>query len=614
MVSIRGRADVDRISQTPHSKRNWPQTSYALIERAAKTWPDRHALIFLPDPADIERHEALSFAQLAAAVRRAANLFASCGAQRNSVIAHALSNRPQTHFCRWGAEVANTGLGINPALPDDEIINLLVVSEALILVTEPDVWTRLMERIPEQCPKLAHVFLVGEGEAVGHPDLSVQQFDTALANQRGDRLSATPSKPSHDGSWFCTGGTTGPPKIARRTLAAETFNAMTSGLMLGDHLRPESVLLGGIPMFHVNACIATGLMAWAKGAQVLLAGPAGYADPNLIGNFWRLVERYRVSFCMASPYVYGRLLKQPIGGADISSMDFCVCGTALCPIALQQRFEAATGLRLLVGYGVTEASFTVTVNPTDGQRRDGSVGISLPWQNLRITELDADGEFLRECGAGELGWVLVSGDHIFEGYADTSQNHGIWVDCGDGQRWFNSGDLGHMDVDGYLWLMGRRQDLIIRDGRRIDPRSIEEPLSRHPMVMAAVAVGRPDAKARELPVAYVQLREGGQSDSEALMDFLRAEIDAPENMPVALRIVPALPLTPVGRIYRLSLVADEIRDVVSQVAESLAVPIDSVVVRANSAYGTVVTVEGAGNVQALKTALQPFAFHAVVHA
>ena len=612
MVAIRGKADVDRISQAPYSKRNWPQTSCELIEHAAKRWPERPALTFLPDPSDVERHDVFSYAQLLSAVRRASNLFTSCGATRNSVVVHALSNRPQTHFCRWGAEVAHTGLGINPALADDDIIELLSVADALILITEPEVWLRLMDRIPERCPTLGHVFLVGDGESVGHPDLSVQQFDTALANQPDDRFVATPSKPSHDGSWFCTGGTTGPPKIARRTLAAETFNAMATGLMLGDHLDADTVLLGGLPLFHVNACVASGLMAWARGAHVLLAGPGGYADPALIRNFWRVVARYRASFCMATPYVYARLLKQPIGSADIRSLDFCVCGTAPCPKALQQRFEAATGLRLLVGYGVTEASFTVTVNPPDGRRRDGSVGISLPWQQLRIAEIDDEGAYVRECAIGEVGWVLIGGDHLFEGYADESQDLGIWVDCGDGRRWFNSGDLGHMDAEGYLWLMGRREDLIVRDGRRIDPNSIEEPLSRHPMVTAAVAVGRPDATAGELPIAYVQLREGGQSDSEALMEFLRDEIDAPGNMPAALRIVPDLPLTPVGRIYRFGLVADEIRDVVSGIAESLAIPVDGITVRASAAYGKIVTVEGAGNPEALKKALRPFPFHAIV--
>ncbi len=614
MGAIRGRADVEEISEISYRKRNWPNTGYELLVRAARLWPEHSALVFLTNPAKPEENERFSYTEMLANVNRAANLFAACGAGRDTVVAHAMGNRPQAYFARWGAEAANIALGINPALDDDEVIGLLARSQTSILVTEAYVWHRLMDRVPDECPRLAYVFLVGESDALGHPDVSVQQFDTALANEDAGRMRAKPSRPGHDGSWFCTSGTTGPPKIARRTLAAATMNAVASAMMLGDHLHSGTTLLAGMPFFHVNTASTCGPMAWFAGAEVVLGGADGYQCPALRKNFWRIVERYKVNLCMATPPVYAQLLQVPVGGHDISTLEYCVTGAAPLPRALKERFESATGLKLLEGYGITEGSFTVTVNPPDGERRAGSVGIGVPWQKIRVVELDMNGHYVRDCRFGETGWILISGPQLLEGYTDDALNRGIFIDCGDGTQWFNTADFGKVDADGYYWLSGRREDLIIRDGRKIDPKLIEDPICRHPMVTNAVAVGRPDASAGELPVAYVQLREGGQSDSEALMDFLRSEIDMPENMPVAIRILKELPLTPVGRVHKLSLVADETRDVVHQIARELGVPVSNVDVRVSMAFGKVVTVEGASEIDALQEALRPLAFYSIVKA
>jgi fatty-acyl-CoA synthase len=136
----------------------------------------------------------------------------------------------------------------------------------------------------------------------------------------------------------------------------------------------------------------------------------------------------------------------------------------------------------------------------------------------------------------------------------------VFVDCGDGERWLNTGDLGRCDADGYFWLTGRRKELIIRGGHNIDPALIEEPLHRHPAVQIAAAVGRPDAHAGELPVAYVQLRKGVAVTEAELVDFLRSEVGERAALPKQVRIVDQMPLTPVGKIYKPALKKRETRD------------------------------------------------------
>jgi fatty-acyl-CoA synthase len=136
------------------------------------------------------------------------------------------------------------------------------------------------------------------------------------------------------------------------------------------------------------------------------------------------------------------------------------------------------------------------------------------------------------------------------------------MECGDGARWLNTGDLGRCDPDGYFWLTGRKKELIIRGGHNIDPAAIEEPLHRHPAVLIAAAVGRPDMHAGELPVAYVQLKPGATVTETELAEFLRHEINERAAFPKGIRIVDAMPLTGVGKIFKPALRRRETADAV----------------------------------------------------
>jgi fatty-acyl-CoA synthase len=312
---------------------------------------------------------------------------------------------------------------------------------------------------------------------------------------------------------FHTGGTIGTPKLVphrHRHQVASTFQINTVvGLEAGD------VCLVGLPLCHVNA-VFTALAAWMGGAEVLLAAAQGYRTPKVMNNFWPLVETYRVTMFSAVPIILSGQLNNPTAGHDLSSLKYAICGAA--PLAREPAnpFERRTGLVLLEGYGQTEGTAATTISPRFGDQRIGSVGCRLPYGGLRIVEVDeASGEWVRDCDTDETGVIAISGPNVFDGYKQPEHNAGHLVEPG----CFNTGDLGRLDGDGYLWFTGRSKDMIIRGGHNIDTQMIEEAYFTHEEVADVAAVGKPDARVGELPVAFIQLKTGHAIDIEAPLAF-----------------------------------------------------------------------------------------------
>jgi fatty-acyl-CoA synthase/long-chain acyl-CoA synthetase len=287
------------------------------------------------------------------------------------------------------------------------------------------------------------------------------------------------------------------------------------------------------------------------------------------------------------------------------------------PVELFRSFEAQTGLRILEGYGLTEGTCVSSLNPLDGESRIGSIGLRLPWQPMRAMILDAQGQFQRAAGVDEVGSICISGPNVFPGYLNPDHNQGNWFETvqadGSSRRWFNTGDLGRMDSEGYFWLTGRKKELIIRGGHNIDPKLIEEALAAHPAVAMCAAVGRPDAHAGELPVAYVQLQPGAQVSEEELLAFAGARIHEAAARPKAILIVDALPLTAVGKIFKPSLSLREIAAVVRAEAASAGLVLSQLVVEQDAKRGLLASYQIApaqtDAATAFRQALGRYAFH-----
>jgi fatty-acyl-CoA synthase len=253
------------------------------------------------------------------------------------------------------------------------------------------------------------------------------------------------------------------------------------------------------------------------------AGPLGYREPALFGHFWRIVEHYRIAAMSAVPTVYATLAQVPVD-AHIGSLRVAMVGASPLPAAVRDAFQAHTGVRLLEGYGLTEATCASARSFPDAPR-PGSAGQRLPYQRVRIVHIESDGQ------------------------------------------WLDTGDLARLDEDGFIYLTGRAKDLIIRGGHNIDPAIIEDALLAHPQVTAAAAVGRPDVHAGEVPVAYVTLAPEATVTGDQLRDFAADRVAERAAAPKAVTVLDPLPVTAVGKPYKLALRADATR---RAVADALA--------------------------------------------
>ena len=241
-------------------------------------------------------------------------------------------------------------------------------------------------------------------------------------------------------------------------------------------------------------------------------------------------------------------MQRPVN-ADISTVKNAFSGSAPMPLELFNRFTEATGMNIVEGYGLTEATCLVSCNPVDGEKKIGSVGVPFPYTDIRILRV-ADGAVM-ECPRDEVGEICVANPGVYGGhtYTETDKNKDLYHSIGN-TMYLRTGDLGRLDTDGYLWITGRAKDLIIRGGHNIDPAEIEEALLRHPAVAFAGAVGQPDAKSGELPCAFVELVGGASVTEDELLKHCKTHVHERAAHPKHLTILDELPKTAVGKVFK----------------------------------------------------------------
>ncbi|QGY03751.1 long-chain fatty acid--CoA ligase [Methylobacterium mesophilicum SR1.6/6] len=343
-----------------------------------------------------------------------------------------------------------------------------------------------------------------------------------------------------------TGGTTGTPKGAMLTHANLAGNvAQLAPLVREAGLRDgRERVLAVIPLFHVFAMTVAMNLALKIGAQIILV-PQFKIDQLLA-----TIARTRPTFFPAVPTLFGAINKAAeTATVDLGSIRLCISGGAPLPAEIAARFEALTGCRVSEGYGLTECSPVVCVNPFDARRRAGSVGLPLADTAIEIRDPRHPDRILPPGAKGE---VFVRGPQVMAGYwrrpAETAE---ILLDGA-----LKTGDIGYRDADGFLFLVDRIKDLILCGGYNVYPRQIEDALYEHEAVEEAVAIGIPDAYRGESPKAFVKLRAGHDTTPEALRVFLAARISKIE-LPREIEIRASLPKTAVGKLSKKELVAEE---------------------------------------------------------
>ena len=563
--TIRNLADIEAIETVPFSERVTESSTYELISKGAAINPASIAMSFIADGDDFQNPQRVTYGEFIGRIRQTANMLADMGVGPQDVVTYLLPNLPQTHFVLWGAETVGIANPINPMLEAETIKEICQAAGTKVLVAlgdvpGADIWPKV-EAIRKEIPSLKRVIRVmgPSDEAQG-----IFGFEETVARYAGDRLTFEREiQPDDIASLYHTGGTTGRPKLAKRSHFNEV--ALTWGLKIATELQPGEAVMVGLPLFHCNGTCVTGLLPFALGGEVVILSAAGYRNPSIMKNFYKIVAHYKPVFFSCVPTVLSVLLDTPVGDADISSLKYLICGAAPLSVELFRRFEEHSGMKILEGYGLTESTCASCVNPKDGERKVGSIGIRLPYQHVKVMVLDADGLYLRDAEVEEIGSVCISGPTAFKGYVEEVHNRGLWVKEG----WFNTGDMGRMDKDGFFWLTGRMKELIIRGGHNIDPATIEEPLYKLKGVNMAAAVGRPDAHAGEVPVAYVELAEDAGVSEADVVKWAQSKIGERAAVPKEIYVVDQIPLTAVGKIFKPALRWDATRRVYEEALKGL---------------------------------------------
>jgi len=357
----------------------------------------------------------------------------------------------------------------------------------------------------------------------------------AVLHPPGDGPPAVSPGPAGTGGIFlCTSGTTGTPK---GILLAEDQLCHVAAAVAGHHrLTATDRGYCTLPLFHVNAEVVGLLATLSAGACLVLEAKFSRR------GFWELIDERRISWINAVPAIITLLAGEPVAPLP-HRVRFVRSASAPLPPAVLGRFEDATGLAVLETYGMTEAASMITANPLDGPRKPGSVGLPVGVE-LRIARTGQQRFPL--CQPFEVGRVQIRGRGVIRQYAAGGAAGTI-----DHEGWLDTGDLGHRDSGGYLFLAGRTDDVINRGGEKIYPREIEDFLLAQPGVRAAAVVGVPDPVLGSRPVAYVAASGPGPADD--ITDAMRAACDAalpPHIRPSAFCLVDELPLGATGKIDR----------------------------------------------------------------
>jgi fatty-acyl-CoA synthase len=583
---------VREFESVPYAERIAAASTYEALKCGAACNPDAPALLFLPQADPDETPVRVSHRDFMARVTQAANLFSEAGVGPGDVVSFLLPLLPQSFYTLFGAEAVGIVNPVNPLLEAGQIADILHAANTKVLVAlgpapGTDIWAKV-ERIRELMPQLNTVFVVG-----GEDDASrgVFNFDAALARQPADRLVSNRHAAADDiAAYFHTGGTTGLPKLVRHTHANQVYQAWAMTLML--RYKPGAVFLFGLPLFHVGGALTQGLGTLVSGGTLVVLSPAGWRSPAAIRNVWRLAERYRPEVLGGVPTVLAAALNVPVAGADISSIHRCAGGGSAIPVSVARIYQDQYNIPVMEVFGMTETSSVHTISYEDRPIRLGAVGHPVPYSRVRVVHLDDEGKFVRDCAVNEIGVVTMSGPGVFSGYLNDSHNRGAFVEPG----WVNSGDLGRLDEDGYLWITGRAKDLIIRGGHNIDPMAIEEVFFQHPAVALASVVGQPDAYAGELPVAYVQLKAGATADAAELRAFVAERTPERAAVPVNLYFVDTIPLTAVGKVFKPALRWDAAGRTVTQMLSDLVPEGKTMSVSAGpcAVHGNLITVRFSG--------------------
>lgn len=377
---------------------------------------------------------------------------------------------------------------------------------------------------------------------------SVLGWGAMLAAADDARLDSLPQvQPGDLALLQYTGGTTGAPKGAMLSHANLSRNAQQVAAInpFGD--AQNEVFMAALPLFHVFANTALLNHAVISGASLAMVPRF---DPKQV---LQTIEKYRTTGFPGVPTMFQALLDHPdIGKTDLSSLKVCISGGAPLSAPVRERFENETGVRLVEGYGLTESSGVVSVNPYDGVRKPGTIGQVVAGTRLRFVDKE---DATKPAPESEPGELVINGPQIMQGYWNRpAAAASTFVEIG-GEQWLRTGDIAVRDEDGFVQIVDRSKDMIAVGGFKVFPSQVENVLLENDAVKEVLVIGMPDDYLGETPHAYAVLNEGFETSEQALMEWLNARIGKHERI-TQMVFRDELPKTIIGKLDRKALRAE----------------------------------------------------------
>ncbi|MHA1137914.1 MAG: long-chain-fatty-acid--CoA ligase [Candidatus Thorarchaeota archaeon] len=364
-----------------------------------------------------------------------------------------------------------------------------------------------------------------------------------------------------------TGGTTGTPKGAELTHYNLTSNILQISewvyLEEGDSDRTggvrhgEEIFVGAIPWYHSYGLTLTMLMStWFAGQLVCIPDPRSGKPP--LSDLLKDLEKTKGTVFNCVPALYAAIANHPdVGKYDLSSVNICSSGAAPLPPEVAKAFEAVTGTILFEGYGLTETSPVTHINPTNSRfRKFGSIGLPISDTICKILDMEIG---TKELPTGEIGEIAIHGPQVMKQYYQKPEETALIMREIDGKRYFLTGDVGHMDEEGYTYISDRKKQMINVGGMKAYPREIEDILFTHPKVKMAAAIGLPreDDPSNEFVKAYIVLKEGETGTPEEFIEWARGKM-AGYKRPRKIEFKDELPMSSVGKVLRRVLIDAEL--------------------------------------------------------
>ena len=529
---------------------------FACLERSAQAFPQMTATEFIG--------ARLTYQQLADQVKRFAASLSQLGVEPGDRVAIMLPNCPQTIITYYATlRIGGVVVMTNPMYVERELGHQLRDAGAKVLVGLDHLYPRIDRVWKDTAVK--QLVITSIRDYLPFPLNFLYPFKAKKQNLNmkvpyGGSIHSfkrlvqdSPGKPplpevAVDDLALLqyTGGTTGVAKGVMLTHRNLVANVMQITPWLPTLNCGEERFICVLPFFHVFGM--TTAMNW----PIYLAATMTLLPRFEIKDFLKTINKSRPTMALLVPTIFTALINYPeISKYNLSSINYVVSGSAPLPIEIMNRFEKLTGSVILEGYGLTEASPVTHVNPIKSKRKAGSIGIALPSTDARIVDLETGTE---EQQVGQPGELVIKGPQVMKGYWNMDEETAKTIKDG----WLHTGDIAHMDEDGYVFIIDRKKDMIIAGGYNIYPRDIDEVLYEHPKIADAVTIGVPDEYRGETVKIFVVVKPGETLTEEEVVAHCKERL-ASYKVPRLVEFRNELPKTMVGKVLRKELRAEELR-------------------------------------------------------